>query len=443
MSVSDIAVTALTAVATVNGNQLTITTSDPRSGALPNIALDHVDIYASQTDTFASATVKTQGTLRALHADAGEEQTWYYWGIPYDKLGAAGTRYPSGATGGVACTSLGRSGLLFGGLSNGKIVASVGSNALTVAVKSAAGNDPGTSDPNIIFTALPNATVSNGSYQVRQITAALSLVISSGSTLDAANNAPFRLWVLLIDDGGTLRLGIIKCTDVNRYVIYPISGSIISATSEGGAGAADSSGVVYANATVTSKPFRIIGYLEWSSGLAAVGTWDVAPDIIRMHGLGDKKPGDIVQQTIIRDSSTTASNTTTIPDDNTIPQSTEGSAMAFFDIAMAATSKVNLIDYDAQISVSHHTGNCHMIGAMFIDAAAGASVADSCKIPAADDIGRLFLNRRVIPSDTSSHTYKIRVGGGAAGTWTVNGVNGGTWLGAVLSTTASARELMT
>jgi hypothetical protein len=112
--------------------------------------------------------------------------------------------------------------------------------------------------------------------------------------------------VLLIDDGGTLRLGIIKCTDVNRYVIYPISGSIISATSEGGAGAADSSGVVYANATVTSKPFRIIGYLEWSSGLAAVGTWDVAPDIIRMHGLGDKKPGDIVQQTIIRDSSTTS-----------------------------------------------------------------------------------------------------------------------------------------
>jgi hypothetical protein len=274
MSVSDIAVTALTAVATVNGNQLTITTSDPRSGALPNIALDHVDIYASQTDTFASAAVKTQGTLRALHADAGEEQTWYYWGIPYDKLGAAGTRYPSGATGGVACTSFGRAGLLFGGLSNGKIVASVAANALTVAVKSAAGNDPGTSDPNIIFTALPNATVSNGSYQVRQITAALSLVISSGSTLDAANNAPFRLWVLLIDDGGTLRLGIIKCTDVNRYIIYPISGSIISATSEGGAGAADSSGVVYANATVTSKPFRILGYLEWSSGLATAGNME-------------------------------------------------------------------------------------------------------------------------------------------------------------------------
>src|SRR3954465_13172576 len=106
MSVSDIAVTALTAVATVNGNQLTITTLDPRSGALPNIALDHVDIYASQTDTFASASAVAQGTLRALHADAGEEQTWYYWGIPYDKLGGAGTRYPSGATGGVACTSL-------------------------------------------------------------------------------------------------------------------------------------------------------------------------------------------------------------------------------------------------------------------------------------------------------------------------------------------------
>jgi hypothetical protein len=141
MSVSDIAVTALTAVATVKGNQLTITTSDPRSGALPNIALDHVDIYASQTDTFASASVVAQGTLRALHANAGEGQAWFYWGIPYDKLGAAGTRYPAGATGGVACTSLDQVGLAFG-LSNGKLVASVAGSELTIAVKTAAGNDP-------------------------------------------------------------------------------------------------------------------------------------------------------------------------------------------------------------------------------------------------------------------------------------------------------------
>jgi hypothetical protein len=439
---TQVTLSALTAVANVSQVSLQWAITDPSSTGLGYLGLAAVEVWAASTNDRAGAAKVTEGLTSAVHDGIPEGETRYYWVKPRNRNGTYGSFYPSGTTSGVAGVSRDQVGLLFSGLSNGKIVASVGSNALTVAIKSFAGNDPGASDPDKIFTSFPNATLSTGAYQVRQISGALSLVISSGSTMDIGNGVPFRIWLLLFDDGGTLRLGLIRCTDVNRYAVYPINGTRMSATSEGGAGGADSSGVVYANATISSKPFRIIGYLEWSSGLATAGTWNVAPDIIRMHGVGDKKPGDVVQETIVRNSNTILSNTTTIPDDNTIPQSSEGSSISFWDVPMTATSLVNFIDYEARVSVSHHTGNCHMLGALFRDSEAGAYVADSCKIPAADDIGRLFLHQRFFPDDLSSHTYKIRVGGGAAGTWTVNGVNGGSWLGSVLSTLASVKEMM-
>src|SRR6185369_6413000 len=66
-------------------------------------------------------------------------------------------------------------------LNNAAIAASVGSNALTVALKTKAGTDATSAD--VVQVAFRSATQATGTYVVRSITGALSVVVSSGSTL--------------------------------------------------------------------------------------------------------------------------------------------------------------------------------------------------------------------------------------------------------------------
>lgn len=430
MSVSDIAVTALTAVATVKGNALTIVTSDPRSGALPNIALDRVDIYASQTDTFASASVVTQGTVRALHANAGEAQAWYYWGIPYDKLGSAGTRYPSGATGGVACTSLDQAGLAFG-LANGKLVASASAGALTIAVKTAAGNDPSATDQ--VFLAFPNSDVTIGNYQVRPISAVLSITVPQFQNLGiSTNNQPFTIWVVVFDDAGTLRLGV-KVASNSAALISPIvEGSLASSSA---VASATASYTYYTTTAVTSKPLRLLGEVIWNSGLASAGTYTAA-DSTRLVPPGARGPGTSVP---IYGGIGAGSGTTTalIPFDDTIPQVGEG--FQYDSFSYAARAACNLIEYDLTLTLSHSVDS-EIIGALFVDGAANA-VASTFDYCFAGKLMQLRLRFRVVAGSVSSRTYSIRIGASTAGTLTINGSGGNRKLGGSLHEVVSAVEI--
>lgn len=436
MSTSDIAVTALTAVPTVKGNALTITTSDPRNGALPNIALDHVDIYASQTDTFASASVVTQGTLRAIHADAGEEQTWYYWGIPYDKIGGAGTRYPAGATGGVACVSLGQVGLAFV-LSNGKLVATVAANALTIAVKTAAGNDPSASDP--VYVAFPNATLTSGNYQVRAITAALSVTVSSGSTLGLlAGSLAFKLWVVLFDDAGTLRLGVCL-RSYQGGVILPLSdGAIASSTAEGAAGGADGT-LIYTTTAVTSKPYRILGYLEWNTGpgLTTPGTWDAAPDVVRLAAIGTR-PGAVLQEFGYSDGSA-VTTTSIIPSDGTTPQIGEGGSWTS-GIVMTPQSAANWFEFDAELNASHSVASELLLTA-FRDGAANAIGSGVSYAAVADKLTQIRVKFRILAGSLSARTFSFNYGPAVAGTMTINGSGGVSKLNGTLFSSIAIKEI--
>src|SRR5262249_27038590 len=82
---------------------------------------------------------------------------------------------------------------------NGKLVPSVASNALTVAIKTLADEDPSDDDPvRIVFR---SPTADSGDYEVVTLTAATSFVVSSGSTLGTSNNIAFRLWFVAFKDG--------------------------------------------------------------------------------------------------------------------------------------------------------------------------------------------------------------------------------------------------
>jgi hypothetical protein len=208
---------------------------------------------------------------------------------------------------GLTAQYLAGSALGFGGpaLVNGTLVASVASNALTITVKTLAGSDPSASDP--VHVCFRNVTAATGNFAVVTLTAATSLVISSGSTMGAANATPFRLWIVGFNDGGTFRLGAIKCAAAGR--IHPLQDDVLaSSTAEGGAGAADSAGVIYTGTAVSAKACRILAYMEWSSGLTTAGTWAIVPTKIQLFGAGIRLPGETVQTVL---ASTTATVTHT------------------------------------------------------------------------------------------------------------------------------------
>lgn len=145
------------------------------------------------------------------------------------------------------------------------ITASVSSNALTIRL-----------NPTILD--FRSSTLGNGAISTRAISSALSLVISSGSTLGTTNAVSSRIAVLAIDNAGTVELAAVNLTGgVNLNET-----GVISTTAEGGAGGADSASVIYSTTARTNVPYRVVGFVE--STQAVAGTWATAPSLIQGCG---------------------------------------------------------------------------------------------------------------------------------------------------------------
>lgn len=146
-------------------------------------------------------------------------------------------------------------------ISNLTLSTSVSGNALTIAIKTKAGSDASAGDP--IKVGMRDATLTSGLYNQRSITGALSLVVSSGSTLGQRSAAAARLFVYLIDNAGTLELAVSQ----SQYS----ENSLFTTTAEGGAGAADSGITLYSTTARTSVPGRLIATIDNTQ--ATAGTW--------------------------------------------------------------------------------------------------------------------------------------------------------------------------
>ena len=171
-------------------------------------------------------------------------------------------------------------GNVFGAAINLGLSSSVAANALTVALKGADGNDPSATNPVLI--PFRNTTATIGTPTWLSVTAAASIVVSSGSTLGTANSNSFTFWVVGFNDAGTFRMGIIQAGN-NRL----LSGSdLVSSTAEGGAGAADALDTFYTGTAVTAKAYCILGYVEYIPGLATAGTYATAPTETQVFGPG-------------------------------------------------------------------------------------------------------------------------------------------------------------
>lgn len=163
-----------------------------------------------------------------------------------------------------------------GELLNGRVTASVAANALTLAIKGKDGNDP--SSTNKVYAAFRSGTASSSDWNIREITAALSVVVSSGSTLGHASGILQHLFVYLVDNAGTVEMAV-----SNLPPDYPgtfLGTRLISTTAEGGAGAADSATGIYSSTARTNVPWVCVAMCK--SNQVTAGTWATAPAQIDM-----------------------------------------------------------------------------------------------------------------------------------------------------------------
>lgn len=149
------------------------------------------------------------------------------------------------------------------------ITASVGTNALTLTLN----------PTNLEFR---SATIGSGTVNMRTVAAAISVVISSGSTMGTSNGVASRIALLAIDNAGTVELAAVNAAGSFHFD----ESQLISTTAEGGAGAADSASVVYSTTARSNVPFRFVGYVE--STQATAGTWATSPS--KIQGAGGRLP---------------------------------------------------------------------------------------------------------------------------------------------------------
>jgi hypothetical protein len=145
------------------------------------------------------------------------------------------------------------------------ITATVAADALTVTL------NPTTLD-------FRSAALTSGAVVSRLISSAISVTVSSGSTLGTVSATQSQIVVLALDNAGTVELAVVNIAGGNDLS----ETGVISTTAEGGAGAADSASTIYSTTARSDVAYRVVGYVE--STQATAGTWATAPSTIQGYG---------------------------------------------------------------------------------------------------------------------------------------------------------------
>lgn len=139
------------------------------------------------------------------------------------------------------------------------------------------------------------------------------------------------------------------------------------------------------------------------------------------NAINNTLPNGTLVQVVNFTASAVATGSTVIPNDNTIPQNTEGDQYMTLAITPKSTTNTLVITVVAQAS---HSVVRYMTCALFQDSTANAIAAVSNLVALGTAPNQLVLQHTMAAGTTSATTFKIRIGGDSTGTTTFNGAGG-------------------
>jgi len=318
---------------------------------------------------------------------------------------------------------------------NFALSASVNANALTVSLTTALGNTPSALSP--VTIPFRSATAATGSLTIRTVTASTTIVVASTKTLGTSNSTPFKIWIVVVDTGSGVELGVINCLAgaAPSFSIYPLrADGIISPTATPG----NSAQVFYTTSGQTSKPYRVLGYIEYGSGLATAGTWASTPTKIQVFGPDVALPTTAIQVQR-NETGAVATGSTQIPLDDTIPQNTEGDQ--YLSQAITPSSAANILYITHVGYYSSATATRALTAALFQDSTANALAVGYSGETTGTIVNAVPINHMILAGTVSSTTFKIRMGTNGSGTNTFNGASGGRFFGGTFCSHLTIEEI--
>lgn len=400
------------------------------------------DDAAPSTNWMSGQVTSYSGTSLVMNILAvGGSGTKSAWTISQSAVGISGGGVAAGAGANNDITSL--SALTSVPLAlnlpliNGYVDWNISANALTASVKTFAGTDPSATNP--VFAVFRDPTLTTGGYYVRSITAALSVTASSGSTLGTVSAQASRIRAVVMDDNGTVVLGLYNPYNSSTKSLVGINeGAVYSSTAEGGAGAADSAHTIYTTAAKTSKAVREVSYMD--STQTTAGTWATALTNKVQINATTPKTGAVLQRIRYTDGAV-ATGTTQMPFDDTIPQSSEGDQ--YMAQAITPQAAANLLCIDSVSTYASSNTTTAMNIALFQDSVANALAAMQVgRNGAASNVCAGQVDHQMVANTVSATTFKIRAGTNVAGTTTFNGSASTRTFGGVMASYLQVEEIM-
>ncbi len=250
---------------------------------MPNIPITHTGVKASMgviatagggTGQNSSATFPTTGTVQAT--------TPNNHGVMISGAGATATVIAPDASTTKVLTSGGSSAdptwasvtatvpTASKDAQNLGFATSVGSSALTIALKQADGSTDPAAGGGSVLVGFRSATAATGSYTQVASTAATSIVVPSSATLGHTSGVSWPIYVYAINNAGTLELAVSRTmfTENNTVTTTTIGAGSTSGT------------VMYSTTGRTTVGFRLIGRMI--SNQVTAGTWALVPTKIEV-----------------------------------------------------------------------------------------------------------------------------------------------------------------
>lgn len=149
--------------------------------------------------------------------------------------------------------------------------------------------------------------------------------------------------------------------------------------------------------------------------------------------------GGVVQRVEGTPYTTFATTTTVIPNDDTIPQNTEGSE--YVNVTITPKNSSNRLVIEAYASAISADAARAIAGAIFQDSTAGALAAAQVTIHAVNYYAPLAVKHEMAAGTTSATTFKFRIGPSVGGTASINGTTSGRTLGGINAVRISVTEI--